>query len=177
MPSKASPDKTMPHETNSGEVLATEIHPNDERVLVFAPYGREAQLVCTLLKQEGLGGVACNTTDEFQLELTQGAGVALPTEEALTKETLGRLEGFLMDELARLKTNKPDASELSELTNRECQVLERIAAGKSNEEICAELGLVTQTVRPYTANVYSKLGVHSRAEAVIWARERGLVRL
>ena len=92
---KTGPREASPRETTSSETLATEIHPNDERVLVFAPYGREAQLVCALLEQEGLGGVVCPSTDEFQHELTQGAGVALLTEEALTKETLGRLEGFL----------------------------------------------------------------------------------
>lgn len=45
----------------------------------------------------------------------------------------------------------------------------------TNDAIGRELGLVTQTVRNYISAVYGKLGVHSRAEAIVWARERGIV--
>lgn len=41
----------------------------------------------------------------------------------------------------------------------------------TNDAIGQELGLVSQTVRNYN----DKLGVHSRAEAIVWARERGIV--
>ena len=45
----------------------------------------------------------------------------------------------------------------------------------SIREIAEEAGVAVQTVRNYVAAVYDKLGVHSRAEAVVWARERGIV--
>lgn len=45
----------------------------------------------------------------------------------------------------------------------------------SNNAIAHELGLATQPVRNYISNLYDKLGVHTRAEAVVWARERGIV--
>lgn len=45
----------------------------------------------------------------------------------------------------------------------------------NNEQIAAELGIVTQTVRNYISALYDKLGVNSRAEAIVWARERGIV--
>lgn len=64
--------------------------------------------------------------------------------------------------------------ELADLTNRERQVLELLAKGMSNHQIAAELDLTVQTVRNYMTSIYGKLDVHSRAEAVVWARERGL---
>jgi PAS domain S-box-containing protein len=61
----------------------------------------------------------------------------------------------------------------AELTPREREVLELIARGSSNNQIAEELGLSNPTVRNYVARLYEKLGVNSRAQAVVWARERG----
>ena len=80
----------------------------------------------------------------------------------------------VMDELAQLKAGELEPRDFTKLTNRERDVLSRIAAGKSNGDIGAELNLAEQTVRNYITNIYGKLDLHSRAEAVVWARERGL---
>jgi DNA-binding NarL/FixJ family response regulator len=69
------------------------------------------------------------------------------------------------------------SAEVIDLTPRDRQVLERVAQGKNNKQIAEELGLASQTVRNYITNIYSKIGVSSRSEAVVWARERGLVAL
>ncbi len=50
-----------------------------------------------------------------------------------------------------------------------------IAQGHDNARIGEALGLAEQTVRNYVSRLYSKLGVQTRAEAIVWARERGLV--
>ena len=52
------------------------------------------------------------------------------------------------------------------LTPREADILERIAEGRSNPEIAAELFLTVPTVKSYVNQVFAKLGVRSRAEAV-----------
>ncbi|MFJ6171625.1 response regulator [Curtobacterium sp. NPDC092190] len=52
------------------------------------------------------------------------------------------------------------------LTPREADVLERIAAGRTNPEIAAELFLTVPTVKSYVNQVFAKLGVRTRAEAV-----------
>ena len=57
-------------------------------------------------------------------------------------------------------------SRFPELTPREADVLERIAEGRSNPEIAAELFLTVPTVKSYVNQVFTKLGVRSRAEAV-----------
>ncbi len=61
-----------------------------------------------------------------------------------------------------------------ELTPREQQVLARIALGMTDRAIAAELGVSHQTVRNHVARIYAKIKVHSRSQAVVWAREKGI---
>jgi len=52
------------------------------------------------------------------------------------------------------------------LTEREVEVLTRIAHGKRIKEVAADLGLGVTTVQTYLRRIYEKLQVHSQAEAV-----------
>lgn len=61
------------------------------------------------------------------------------------------------------------------LSRRERDVLGLVAAGATNSEIAAELGIGEATVKTLLARVYAKLGVRRRAEAVAAAHERGLL--
>lgn len=63
-----------------------------------------------------------------------------------------------------------------ELTERETEVLSLIAQGRTNEEIAKHLALSLKTVRNHVSNIFSKLQVADRAQAVIRAREAGLGR-
>jgi DNA-binding NarL/FixJ family response regulator len=63
-----------------------------------------------------------------------------------------------------------------ELSGRERETLELLAQGLSNREIASQLYLGEKTVRNYVSDIYSKLQVASRAEAVVKAREAGLGR-
>ena len=60
------------------------------------------------------------------------------------------------------------------LTERERQILQLIARGKSNAEIARELSLSPKTVYNYVSNILSKLQVADRAEAILRARDVGL---
>jgi LuxR family maltose regulon positive regulatory protein len=61
------------------------------------------------------------------------------------------------------------------LSARELEVLSLIAAGKSNEEIAAQLYLALNTVKRHASNIYDKLEVKKRTEAVAKARQLGLI--
>ena len=61
-----------------------------------------------------------------------------------------------------------------ELTEREREILNLIAQGHSNSEIATRLVLSPNTVRNYVSNIFSKLQVADRAQAIIRAREAGL---
>jgi LuxR family maltose regulon positive regulatory protein len=61
------------------------------------------------------------------------------------------------------------------LTGRELEVLQLIADGLSNREIAEKLVLAVTTVKKHASNIYGKLGVRSRTEAVARARDLGLL--
>ena len=60
------------------------------------------------------------------------------------------------------------------LTRREVEVLRLIAAGKSNRQIAAALYLSPRTAERHVANIYLKIGAHSKAEAAAYALHHGL---
>jgi DNA-binding NarL/FixJ family response regulator len=61
-----------------------------------------------------------------------------------------------------------------ELTVREREILELIAAGRANADIADTLGVAPKTVRNHVSTVFAKLQVRDRAEAIVRAREAGL---
>jgi len=63
-----------------------------------------------------------------------------------------------------LKMNYP-----CQLTNREIEILRLLAEGWSNKQIAGELYLTVRTVKFHTGNIYKRLGINSRAEAIIWS--------
>lgn len=62
-----------------------------------------------------------------------------------------------------------------DLTNREREVLQLIAQGKSNQEIADELFITLKTVKTHVSNILSKLQVEDRTQAAIYAFKHGLV--
>jgi predicted ATPase/DNA-binding CsgD family transcriptional regulator len=63
---------------------------------------------------------------------------------------------------------------LDPLTDRELDVLHLMTAGRTTNQIAAELVVTVDTVRWYAKQIYSKLGVHSRTQAVLRAMDLGL---
>ena len=69
---------------------------------------------------------------------------------------------------------RSDTTAFPELTPREREVLALIAAGLSNAAIAGRLGLAPNTVGNHISNIFAKLRVASRAEAIVRARSAGL---
>lgn len=87
---------------------------------------------------------------------------------------------FLNDAVSRTRRemgsrSAPSQSLIEPLSERELEVLRLICAGKSNQEIADELFIALDTVKRHANNLYGKLGVRRRAQAIIEARRLGLV--
>ena len=76
--------------------------------------------------------------------------------------------------LAKLGTPDPAVEPFPQLTRRERQSVDRLARGLSNTAIAVELGISLKTVNNLTSSAFAKMGVASRTEAVIRARDAGL---
>ncbi len=79
----------------------------------------------------------------------------------------------LMDYFSNIRPSTPSRV-FPELTEREREILSLIAQGYKNAEIAEQLVLSPKTVRNHITNVFSKLQVADRAEAVLRARQAGL---
>lgn len=73
------------------------------------------------------------------------------------------------------KVEDKRAEDKLNLTNREREVLLLVCKGLSNEEIAKRLIVTTHTVKKHLANVYLKLGVIRRAQAIAMAHQLGII--
>jgi DNA-binding CsgD family transcriptional regulator len=62
------------------------------------------------------------------------------------------------------------------ISERELEVLRLLAAGKSNKEIAATLSISPNTIKTHVARLFEKLAVRRRTEAILRARELGMIR-
>ena len=108
--------------------------------------------------------------DADSAELVHAIRAAAVGEVIFGQSIAARLQAFFAT------SRSPAAAPFPELTDREDEVLELIAQGRSNAEIGARLGISDKTVRNHVANVFNKLRVADRAQAIVRAREAGLGR-
>ena len=96
------------------------------------------------------------------------------------REAGGPMQPYLQRLQAAFATQPPPHPAFTDpaaepLTAREREVLRLIADGLSNQELAAQLHLSTQTVKVHTRNIYGKLGVTSRTQAVARGRDLGFL--
>jgi two-component system, NarL family, nitrate/nitrite response regulator NarL len=113
--------------------------------------------------------------------LDRSAGLLLGGDEYLVKpfdaeEFLARVRRLLVRSRAGGTPNGGSAASLPDLTNREREVLELLAAGRSRNSIAEALVISPKTVASHMQSLLAKLGVHSQAQAVAVAFQLGLVR-
>ena len=99
-------------------------------------------------------------------EVTNAVRAAAAGESVISPELLARL-------LPRLHRRQPEARD--KLTEREREVLELLAEGLSNAAIAERLVVSVHTVRNHVANLSTKLGAHSKLEALSIAVREGLL--
>lgn len=128
-------------------------------VLVLTNYDSDADILGAV--EAGASGYLLK--DAPPHELIAAVRAAAAGESALAPVIASRL-------LSRMRA--PQVS----LSSREIQVLELVAAGRSNSDVATALFVSETTVKSHLAHIFSKLGVTSRTAAVSAARERGILR-
>jgi DNA-binding NarL/FixJ family response regulator len=93
--------------------------------------------------------------------------------EALLAPTVTRK--LISEFISRPEQRRLDTSVLSELTDREREVLALVAGGMSNDEIAEHLVISPATSRTHVSRILTKLGARDRAQLVVLAYESGLV--
>jgi DNA-binding NarL/FixJ family response regulator len=101
-----------------------------------------------------------------------------PHDAVRAVETVGRGEAVFGPVIARRLIDffaaSPAAYPFPELTEREREVLDLLAQGRSNTEIARRFVISAKTVRNHVSNIFTKLHVADRAQAIIRARDAGL---
>ena len=136
------------------------------KVLILSMYSDE-QYVRNALDAGAKGYILKNAIEN---DLTRAVKAVASGEQYLAPE-LSSLLIRAMQTGGFEKTSDP----YDRLTQREKQVLQLIAHGKSNKEIAVMLDLSVNTVAVHRANLMSALGVHKTAELVLFAVKKGLV--
>jgi LuxR family maltose regulon positive regulatory protein len=112
-------------------------------------------------------------------EVLNGLGISVQSEHlAAIRRYIARLVGAFENVPARPAQAEPgrDVPELIEPPSaREMEVLKLLAEGCADKQIAERLVIARETVHKHLKNIYGKLGVHSRTEAIARAREMGLV--
>jgi len=90
--------------------------------------------------------------------------------------TVGDVERSLARFRVQRRTDGELAQRVERLTPRELEILQRVAAGETSVDIANELGMSRHTLRTHIQNVLTKLGVHSKTDAVVAAIRFGKVK-
>ena len=101
--------------------------------------------------------------------------VSEPGRAAGTAETAGSAAAAPDPPAAPVAPPPATGSPLEPLSERELEVLQLLATGRSNREIATELYVATGTVKAHLNNIFRKLEARSRLEAVTRARDLGLL--
>jgi DNA-binding NarL/FixJ family response regulator len=104
--------------------------------------------------------------------LIEGIRVVAAGDSLLAPSITRRvIEGYVRQPAPHI----PTAPRLDDLTTREREVLELVARGESNTEIAQRLFITDATVKTHVAHIFTKLHLHDRVQAVVYAYETGLI--
>jgi len=122
-----------------------------------------------------LSGIDNDETIEAALRAGANAFISKSVDPAALADALRRAaQEPVSHAIGRAERGIDSLIEATGLTEREIAVLQALAHGQSNKEIARSLWLAEQTVKFHLTNIYRKLDVRGRTEAVHWAYHHGL---
>ncbi|MEI7848407.1 MAG: response regulator transcription factor [Chloroflexota bacterium] len=138
------------------------------KVLILSAYDDDSYVFPLL--EAGASGYLLKTSSGA--ELAEAIRQVFAGKTALSPSISAKIVNRLGGRLAYRTNNMMDG-----LTEREMDVLRSVAHGYANKAIAVNLGISTQTVQVHLRNIFSKLGVGSRSEAVARAIQAGWITL
>ena len=145
---------------------------SDARILILTTFGHDEYVAEAL----GAGAAGFILKDATPEELVHAVRVVAGGNALLSPAVTTRLLARVVPSLsAGTRAAAAREGALGLLTDREREVLLRMAHGRSNAEIAAELYISETTVKTHISHVLSKLGLRDRVQAVIAAYELGLL--
>lgn len=138
-------------------VLVLTIHDEDEYIMGLLEAGAAGYLIKSAYGEELIQAIRSVRSGEFVLH------------PVVMKKLLQRANNH------RLKPIRLEGVE--QLTSRETEVLRFMATGMSNKEIAQQLGVGVRTIKGHLVNIFAKMRVGSRTEAVLSALKQGWISL
>ncbi|MEA2825739.1 MAG: hypothetical protein QOG43_178 [Actinomycetota bacterium] len=137
------------------------------RVVILTTFERD-DYVFEALRAGASGFLLKNAPPE---ELVHAVRVVAEGDALLAPSVTRRV----IEEYARHPAPRSSQVDIGRLTEREVEVLQLLATGKSNSELATHLFLGEGTIKTHVSNLLAKLGLRDRMQAVVFAYESGLV--
>jgi NarL family two-component system response regulator LiaR len=138
-------------------------------ILVLTAYDDDQYIFAFL--EAGAAGYLLK--DATMNDLIQAIRAVHAGESVLHPAVARKVINYFARHIDKRHADDYDKSGTDHLTDREMEVLKLAAKGMTNREIATELTISTRTVQVHLSNVFSKLGVGSRTEAVLYALRKG----
>jgi DNA-binding NarL/FixJ family response regulator len=137
------------------------------RIVILTTFERD-DYVFEALRAGASGFLLKNAPSE---ELVHAVRVVAAGDALLAPSVTRKvIEGFI-----RRPAHRSNEAELRRLTERETEILQLLATGKSNSELADHLFVGEGTIKTHVSSVLTKLGLRDRMQAVIFAYESGLI--
>lgn len=137
------------------------------RILVLTSFA-ENHMVFSAIKAGAMGYMMKDTSSDDLIQAIR--------DTYLGKPALGPdIARKLMDDIQ--EQDSGGRAESGDLTERETEILQQMALGKTNQEIADELYLSERTVRTHVTNILAKLGLSNRTQAVLYALRQGIAHM
>ena len=156
-------DLVMPRMDGVQTTLEIKRDNPEARILVLTSFAEDHQ-VFSAIKSGAMGYLMKDTSSE---ELIQAIRDTYHYRPAMQPKIARKL----MQDIQSQDTKENENA----LTEREIEILQLVALGKTNQDIARQLIIAPGTVKAHTASIYRKLDVANRTEAVARARQFGLL--
>ena len=166
MPDLILMDVTMP-KSNGLKATRRVMHEMPATRIIMLTVNDDDQTLFEAIKAGALGYLLKNLEPEDMVNMVRGA---MRGEAALSRTLANRI----LHEFSRMAQSKTP-SVISNLSQREREVLILVTHGYSNKEIATELVISEHTVKNHLRNILEKLHVRNRVEAAAFAVQEGLV--